>query len=101
MSKKLDGLIVSRNDIYELLRKNAITQQSISQLLIEKESIKVQLEEVKNEYHMEMVKRRILWIKEKKYDYLLKRLKREVLLHEEFLEEVEQEEVIYGKNKSN
>lgn len=101
MSKKLDGLIVSRNEIYELLRKNAITQQSISQLLIEKESIKVQLEEVKNEYHMETVKRRILWIKEKKYDYLLKRLKREVLLHEEFLEEVEQEEVIYGKNKSN
>lgn len=96
--KVLNGTVVTRSKIYALLRKIAVIQQQINIVCLQHSELRTKREALAIEREQQLVKRKIWWLKEQKYERLKSRLlhqKNRVALQQE---EAEQEEKYNGKN---
>lgn len=97
--QKLDGNTVDRKSLFEMLRKSSVIQNNIAIIELEINDVDTEINITKMEREKLLLQRKQLWIKEKKYDFMYKKVAQERSYKTLLQEEIEQEEVIYG-NKS-
>lgn len=96
----LDGKIITRKELFEMLRKKAVVQQSISLIELDQKSVRQNRIEKEQEKETELSKLRQMIIMLKKYGFLLEKIRHAARMRIEAHEENEQEEIFYGKRNS-
>lgn len=95
--QKLDGKTVDRSTIFVILRKVSVIQHTVNTLELELKENKDKIFTLEEEGAQENIKRKLAWIKEKKFEHMLQRVREEKFKVADQLDETEQEEVLYGK----
>lgn len=96
--KALNGAIITRSKIYELLRKISVIQQQMNIVDLEYSELDDKRAALDIERKYQLEKRKIWWLKEEKYERLKSKLLHQKNKVELQQEEVEQEEKYNGQN---